>query len=71
MNVGQMYFDDRRRNTFYGIMNRKGSMRISACIQDNSIAGKTGFMEFVNELAFRIRLKIIDFNGRIKRFQLL
>src|SRR5690606_519065 len=60
--IRNMHFNNRSSNGFNCISNTYGSVCISACIQDNSVIRKSGFLNFIDDFSFYITLKIVNFN---------
>lgn len=56
MHIRDMYFNDRSCHSTDSILQSYRSVRISSCIQHNSIIRKPYFMDFINQFPLYIRL---------------
>ncbi len=59
-----MHFHHRRGNRCDGVCQRDRSVCVSAGIQDNTIVGEAGFVQFVYQVALVIALEIMQRDSR-------
>src|SRR3712207_9204242 len=74
VHVGYMHFDYRRRHCPDSILQSDRRVRVSACIQDNSVCFESNPLNAVYHLTLDVRLKIVDFHVSIpftKLFQVV
>ena len=65
MYITDMNFDDRGRNGRNSIPYCYRSVCVAARVKNDTIDGKTGPLQFIDQLPFYIALKIAEPNGRI------
>ena len=64
MDIGNVHFHHWRFYGGNGICNRNGSVRVSTGVQNNSVKIKANFLDFIDQFAFFVALKVAEFDLR-------